>query len=337
MALLTLDDIIDVYGKLRQRGLGFILSKFNFKGLDRTRSAFDNSAARSSNAWNIPQVNQRWNQMITGDPHKEYEAYLVEKYLSGKKGLKMISFGSGNCAHELLLATTGVFDQITCVDIVQDRLDEAKSQIDDRHLAQMNFLCENIYDLDLPEKSFDMVFFHASLHHFKDIPALLDSIVGRILRADGLLVINEYVGPNRLQFPSHQKNWINKGLRLIPKKFRKRKSSGVTKNKFYGSGTLRMIMADPSECVDSSSIIPALHDQYETLEERPFGGNLVINILKDIAHHFTEENPETIPLLQDLFALEDLYLETYPSDYVFGVYRKSASNSKHLDLVSQGR
>ena len=42
------DDFIDVYIKLRQRGLSFLNSKLNLKKSERTKSAFnDNSLFRS--------------------------------------------------------------------------------------------------------------------------------------------------------------------------------------------------------------------------------------------------------------------------------------------------
>jgi hypothetical protein len=84
-----------------------------------------------------------------------------------------------------------------------------------------------------------------------------------------------------------------------------------------------MILADPSECVDSESIIPALHRHFEVVEERPYGGNLLMLALKDIAHHFVDTNPKSDRVLQRLFAMEDAYLENHKSDFIYGVYRKN--------------
>jgi hypothetical protein len=86
-----------------------------------------------------------------------------------------------------------------------------------------------------------------------------------------------------------------------------------------------MIVADPSECVDSESILPALRANFELMEEKPYGGNLLMSILKDIAHHFTDDEDQIAQdTLQQLFDLEDLYLQKHPSDFVFGIYQKTA-------------
>ena len=63
----------------------FVFSKFTFNNLNRTKSAFDNTAVNSSNWWIIPKVRQRWNFLISGDEKINYKQYLVSKYLINKK------------------------------------------------------------------------------------------------------------------------------------------------------------------------------------------------------------------------------------------------------------
>lgn len=318
---ITLDDFVDTYGKLRQRGLGFITSKFSTNELARTKSAFNETAHQASNWWHIPAVTKRWNEMISGDAQVNFKQHLVEKHLKNRKDLSLISFGSGDCSHELELAQYDCFSNVTCVDIASNRLDTARSNVNDTHKAQLHFINESIYELQL-DTTYDIVFFNASLHHFKNIPQLIKDFILPLLKTDGLLVINEYVGADRLQFPKHQIKAINEALQLIPKRYRKRYKRNAFKNNFYGSGLLRMIMADPSECVDSSSILPAIHNNFKTLEEKSYGGNILMNALKDISYHFEEINLEKQEILTELFAFEDAYLKHHQSDFIYGVYQK---------------
>ena len=44
MRLITSDDVTDVIAKGKQRGLNFLLSKLTLDKLNRTKSAFDDSA-----------------------------------------------------------------------------------------------------------------------------------------------------------------------------------------------------------------------------------------------------------------------------------------------------
>ena len=81
-----------------------------------------------------------------------------------------------------------------------------------------------------------------------------------------------------------------------------------------------MIMADPSECIDSASIMPSIHKHFKTIVEKPFGGNLLMSVLRDISHHFYEINDEKEKILNELFLLEDDYLKENSSDFMFGIY-----------------
>ena len=82
-----------------------------------------------------------------------------------------------------------------------------------------------------------------------------------------------------------------------------------------------MILADPSECIDSSSILPTIHTHFKTIDERPYGGNILMHVLKDISHHFTELNSEKNQILDSLFKFENEYLKDKSSDFVFGIYQ----------------
>ncbi|GAA3569952.1 class I SAM-dependent methyltransferase [Snuella lapsa] len=325
--LVTIDDIIDTYIKLRLRGSSFILSKFSFNNLKRTKSAFNDTNIKSANWSIIPMVHKRWNTLITGNPKCSYEEFVVKNFLDSSTKIKMLSIGSGVCKHELKFASFKNFEEILCIDISEALLNQAKQTAKQNNLKNITFKAGNIYDHKFKENYFDIVFFHASLHHFKDIETLLGDKLKSALKKNGKLIINEYTGPNRLQFPKHQIKYINRALKLIPKKFRRRYGVNFHKNKVYGSGLIRVILADPSECVESETIIPAIHKYYNTKYEVFYGGNLLMPVLKDLSHHFINLTDEKEKTLDNLFKLEDAYLKRYKSDYVFGIYEKKSSVS----------
>ena len=70
-----------------------------------------------------------------------------------------------------------------------------------------------------------------------------------------------------------------------------------------------MILADPSEAINSESIIPSLNKMFDLVEEKPYGGNLLHLILNDISHHFINNNSETTELLNYLFKQEDKFIK----------------------------
>ncbi|TXE17424.1 class I SAM-dependent methyltransferase [Psychroserpens burtonensis] len=320
--LITVDDIIDTFLKGKQRGWEFIISKFTFSSSSRTKSAFNKTSKLSSNWWIIPSVQARRNLKITGNPKVNYKQFLMQDILKDRTNLKLLSLGSGTCRHEMELACYENFEKITCVDLSKERIDGAIKHAKSKNLNNIEFLCSNIDKFEFKNNYYDVVLFNSSLHHFKDVKHLLTQKINKCLNDSGLLVINEYIGPNRLQFPKHQTKAINNALNIIPKKFKKRYNSTIIKDNFYGSGVLRMIIADPSECVDSANIKPTIHNNFDTIIEKPYGGNILMNVLKDISHHFLDLNDEKRELLHNLFQFEDDYLDTNSSDFLFGVYKK---------------
>ncbi|MBQ4805083.1 class I SAM-dependent methyltransferase [Aquimarina sp. MMG015] len=325
MRLVTLDDFIETYTKFRQRGLSFITSKLNINSIKRTKSAFNELDIQSSNWWIIPKIQERWNQLITGDSKVEYEDFVMKKFLSNSKDLKMLSLGSGICSHELTFASYKNFKEIVCIDINEVLFDAAKKSASERKLDNISFKIQDLYSYDFRENYFDIVFFHASLHHFKNIEELVGQKIKKTLKTDGKLIINEFVGPNRLQFPKHQIMATNNAIKLIPKPYRKRFKLNLFKNRIYGSGIIRMILADPSECIESEKILPAIHKNYTTIYEASYGGNLLANALKDLSHHFLELDSEKEAVLNKLFDFEDNYLRNHSSDFVFGIYQNTTN------------
>jgi len=320
MRLLTLEDFRDVYIKINQRGYEFIFSKFRLSEEKRTKSSFNNISRGSSNFWIIPEVRERWNYLITGNKEVTYEEYVSEKY-NHDQFVKMLSIGSGTCSHELKFARLNPNWEITCLDFSEKLLQSAEEVAKKEGLTNIKFLHKDIYKHSLPNDYYNIVLFHSSLHHFEN----LQDFVGKVyksLAVNGKLIINEYVGANRLQYDKGQIKEINQCLKLIDKEYRKIFKTNLYKNRYYGSGILRMIISDPSECVESENILPTIKNYFKTIEEKGFGGNLLMPVLKDISHHFVNLDAKKKRCLEDIFNYEDYYLKQNDSDFMFGIYEK---------------
>ncbi len=321
MRFITRDDFIETYGKIYQRGFRYFASKLSFSAKERAKSTFNEKNIVSSYAWSLVRVRQRWNELITGDKNVFYEDYFVQKYLAGRCKLKLLSLGSGVCSHELRFAAHACFDQVKCIDFSDVVLSEAAENASKAGLKNMVFEVNDVNTMQIPTQEYDVILFHSSLHHFKNLDALLQKVKNG-LKNTGLLVINEYVGKNRIQLSIAQVKEINRLLKHeIPDAFKIRQITGMRKNNFTGPGWLRMIISDPSEAIESEKILPLLRKYFVELEEKNIGGNIVIFLLKDIAHHFDKETEEANHLLNKIFELEDKFLQSHPSDMVFGVYR----------------
>ena len=298
------------------------MSKFHLSNKGRTLSKW-NTISSSSDFWIIPEIRCRWNEKCTGNPNIEYEDYVVSKYFSKSKGLKMLSVGCGTGARERKFAKYPNFNLIEGVDMSEKQIDEARNHASDLKLNNIKYIVGDFTTHIFEHSTYDVILFNSSLHHFKDIHNILQTKVLPLLKDGGYLLIFEYVGPKRLQWTKQQLEFANKLLTDLPLKYKIRFNSKSIKRRIYRPGLFRMLLVDPSEAIDSDSIIPSIHNHFKIIEERKIGWDISHLLFKDIAHNFLNNDKETQKLLSYLFDKEDEYLSmTGGSDAVFGVYQK---------------
>jgi len=313
-------DFIDLYYKIRQKGLEKVLSKLRLNNSSRIKSKW-NEYGHSSDFWIIPEIRERWNLKATGDSNLEYEDYFVSKYLKGKRDLRLLSVGCGSGLRERKFAKHPEFSIIQGTDIADKIVEEARREAKAQGFDKIQYIAGDFLKLDFERGSFDVILFNSSLHHFDNISKLLSEKVKPLLKPDGYLVIFEFVGPNRLQWTKAQLKKMNELLKIIPERFKRRYQSNALKNNVYRPGLLRMQIIDPSEAIDSASIVPALHEHFKVVEEKKIGWDILHILLKDIAHNFLEKDEETREVLDYLFSEEDKFIEkTGTSNAIFGIY-----------------
>lgn len=324
MNLINKGDFLEAVTKVRQRGLKYFFRKLNLNSLKRTQSTFNPAGADGSNWWIIPEIKPRENERITGDRQKTFDIYLSENYFKGKHELKLLSVACGVGNREIRLAESGQFSEVLGIDLSGESIREANRKVAEKALTNIRFEQADFYSFDLKESYYDAILFYSALHHFKNI-GLVAERIAKALKNNGLVILCEYVGKNRLQFSKDQVAEMNRLLDIIPKQYKTRYLTDYTKKAVYAPGLLRMIISDPSEAIESESIIPVIHSKFEIMEEKKIGGDLLMMVLKDIAHHFTSEDVEARQILERLFEEEDKYLRGSENpDFIFGVYRKKS-------------
>ena len=317
------DDVVLLLEKIRERGIGSIVGKFFDKSDKVVTEAWGHVSSTKSSWWDVEAVTARWNLLITGKSNLAYQQYVANKYLKKRRPLKGISLGCGTGGKEIVWASTGKFAVIDAFDISPQRIEfareEAKKNRFGRHL---NFQVGNVHKLSFPRGTYDVVIFDNSLHHLSPLMNVIDK-VANWMDDKGILIMNEFVGPDRFQWTDEQVNLTNNLLKIMPQALR-RKKDGTIKERLRVPGLLAMKFNDPSEAAESQSILKTLMLKFRVVELKPYGGTVLANLLKDIAHNFTSTNKDAIAWLQILFDVEDRMLEEarIPSDYVFGIFRK---------------
>ena len=321
--IINIDDFYDLYYKIQQQGINVITSRLGINQKSRVKKVWDRNSNPPINWWSVPKVVERWNKLISDNSNLRYQDYFIDKYLKNKENLVLLSPGCGNATKEIEYAKHSQFKLVECFDISSAQVSRAKEKANKKSLKNMIFSVNDLTTFKFKENYYDVIAFDMILHHIKDVDSVLEK-AKYSLKSNGLLLINEYVGPNRFQYTKEQLNQSNQALKRVPESYKMRWNSNSFKTKIYKPGILRMILADPSEAVNSEVIMPSLNKRFELVEEKPYGGNLLHLILNDISHNFINENPETIILLNYLFEEEDKFIKKHKaSDFMFCVYRNS--------------
>ncbi len=321
--LINISDILRLVEKIRQ---GEILHRF-VPSLPTSKYRIKESWRHTQNPpkhWtSIPAVKRRWNRLVTGDPSCDIRNYVAKKYYTGRKA-EALSVACGAGGVELEWAKTEVIHRLDAFDISEERIRFAAEEAAESGLDHIvRFFVADAENYTYGADKYDLIIAESALHHMRDLRRIIGQLAAS-LRPDGLMVVNDFVGPSRFQWTDRQLEVVNGLLRILPKRYRTRWKSGSIKNKFYRPGRLSMWLSDPSEAAGSDKIMDALFEYFEPLEVKPLGGTVLQLLFADIAHHFLSDNGETQKLLDMCFAVEDVLIDSgeLPSDFVFGVFKK---------------
>ena len=269
---------------------------------------------------NLPWFEERMNLLASGDPAVTHFEYVAARHLG--EGLSALSLGCGDGAEELQWAASGRFKQIVGIDLTPEVIETANANAASSPYAEiLNFRVENAETLVIAPESLDAVIFEHALHHFKPVRTVLER-VHRWLRPDGLVLVNEFVGPTRFQWTERQLEVANALLNLLPSHLR-RDVNGRVRTRVVAPSQLAMRM-DPSEAIESSEILPLLDELFERVELRRMGGTLGHLVFARIAQNFSEDDSEARRWADLVFESEDLLMDSgdIASDFVVGVWRR---------------
>ena len=314
-------DFVVLYQKIRRGGIGRISSKLMKSNEERVRRSWAHTSESTSSWWDIPEVNRRWNLLITGSADLDQCRYISTKYLTADHALDGVSLGCGSGNREIRWVSACEKLRLFCYDISKERIDQARINAGNANLSsRLHFEVGDVHTLELGVRKYDVVIIEGALHHFRSIGTVLDN-VRRTLKDDGIFIVNEYIGPSRFQWTDAQLKAANRVLKMIPEGYRKSYSGGRVKKKIHRPGRLSMFLNDPSESVESDLIDEAVAGRFKVLEKKEYGGTLLQLVFKDIAHNFINEKTETKELLKSIFTAEDELLKRreIKSDFVFYV------------------
>ncbi|MCK4761854.1 MAG: class I SAM-dependent methyltransferase [Candidatus Aminicenantes bacterium] len=336
--LINIHDFVRFFEKVKAGRLKPILGKILGKKEKRIKETWKHTGAPPVHWVNIPAVQERLNELISGDAAVGHRSYIKEKYFQNCSDSTALSLGCGGGQNEIAWAETGIFKRIDAFDISESRIAHAVRAAAGKGLDNIvRFTAADVQKLGLEKERYDLVLFEGSLHHFYPVQKILRR-ANSSLKPGGYLLVYDFVGPTRFQWSARQLAIVNGLLDILPARYKRKWESSVLKKPVHRPGRLTMVLRDPSEAADSADILPALRREFEILETKETGGAVLHLLFSEIAHHFLGEDPLTRELLRLCFAVEDTLMKAkeISSDFILAVGRKKGTALPWKDSKNQG-
>ena len=195
-----------------------------------------------------------------------------QRSLGGRRFRRALSVGCGAGSFERDVIRRDLAGSIVGVDASIHSLAIARSEAAAAGLSsRIRYAAIDFNRIEFPRAGlFDLVIFHQSAHHV----AALESAFARILDVisdDGVLYLDEYIGPSRFEWNRHTLRVIRGIYESIPRAYRTHDELPVP-----------IAAADPSEAIRSSEIVSLLQVGFDIRELRGYGGNVLSLLFPNI-------------------------------------------------------
>jgi SAM-dependent methyltransferase len=186
------------------------------------------------------------------------------------------------------------------IDITPRVLDAARAECQRQGIENLTLRHGDFNKLELEPASFDIVAGLGSVHHVEALERFWAE-VRKSLRPGGVVLAQEFVGPDRMQWRAEQVEHGNRMLReVVPP------AHQVHHTEVVATPVETMLTLDPSEAVRSSELIPTCKAAgFEISGYASAGSALLQPVLLNQIHTFDPRNWSHNLVLARLFAEED--------------------------------
>jgi SAM-dependent methyltransferase len=261
-----------------------------------------------------PLVRTWINEHVSGSGVASPLDWFATRFGSRIRDAEVLSIGCGTGGLERDLTGRFPAARILGIDTSERAIGRARDLAGRANLSGVTYQVADAWTVLRTAGAWDTIFFHAALHHFDQLPELLRLAAGA-LKADGLLYLDEYVGPSMREWNLFRLGLLNAAYRLLPRKARRVGIIRTPRNP-----------DDPTEAICSSQIVPAVLSSFEVVERRDYGGNLVSVIFPNLQQGSSEAIDDAVArmLTMERFLLEKIRLKSFHTVLVARPIRQRA-------------
>ncbi len=218
-----------------------------------------------------PAARRYINEQVSGDPEVWPQEWL-RRHLGGRVIRRGLSIGCGTGGFERHLVRLGLCAQVDALDASVSSLAAARRSTRVEKVEGLRYFAADFNRPALPRRRYDGVFFHQSLHHVAKLEKLLRQVL-RSLPEDGILVLDEFVGPSRHHWTEGRIARYQPLYERVPPEAR-----------WFDYMPFPVQWDDLSEAVRSADILPQLRIGFHIEEFRPYGGNVLAVLYPALVH-----------------------------------------------------
>ncbi|MHB8645173.1 MAG: class I SAM-dependent methyltransferase [Thermomicrobiales bacterium] len=224
--------------------------------------------------------------------------WFSRRYLPTGSARRALSVGVGTANGELNMLASGLVEQYDLYEVSQASLDQARLNaralgVEDR----ARFICADFNTVTLPDETYDLVTFIASLHHMDRLDETLRAVY-RTLVPGGILFASEYVGPDRFDYPPEHTAFAERFYDVIDPALK-----NPMEPKLRHPSPAEVIANDPTEAVHSSQIIETVRRIFPQVDVTPIYGTLPFIMfwcLNADALYETQQGMDLVQVILDL-------------------------------------
>jgi SAM-dependent methyltransferase len=246
-----------------------------------------------------PACRRAINRRVSGSEH-EWPLDWFRRITKPAVFERGLSWGCGLGAFERSAIRSGLVGEIDGFDLSPASLEEAREAAEKEGISGIRYRLGDFNDPHLEPRRYDIVFFHASLHHVSALERLFQRLAVA-LKPGGWIYIDEYVGPSRTSWSAEHLRLAQAALDMIPPgaKLRARLEPPIEVN-------------DPSEAVRSDEISKFVGEFFDVTEWRPYGGQITDLVMPCVTLEWAASE-EGFRLIQAMLDIEDWQLGALPS------------------------
>jgi len=256
--------------------------------------------------WDSPVIVAECQKMISGNANMNMQQFF-KKCLQGRSLEKGVSICSGSGEFERSLIDNGLCRQIDAYELSGKRVEEGRKMAEKDGYA-IRFYQEDVNHAVFNPDHYDVFFSWSALHHIENLEGVIDN-ARKCLKKKGVLVAQEYIGPNRFQWTKRQVEMVNRVLKRLPERLRRDPKTGNLREEISRPTIAHMMNTDPSEAVRSTEIIPELQKHFKISILRYFGGAIFHPLFNEIMANFNYDSDAEVALIEMVLLLERVMVE----------------------------